>query len=298
MPTIKGYRQASELSGAIELGQAKVISRYALEFIVFADNASQGPLTIRSTAGLPLVGLDTYTFHGESDLTAVCKRKTPRNDPKQPLVWYVRCEFDNDPSSQSQENEDDADTAENRPPISEWDSEFGEEVLYQDFSDPRIDILNPVGHQFDPPVTRRVIYPVLTVERYQATFLPATILAYTDHVNSLAFYGAAAGKALMTQIRARQVIEDSTKLWQVTYRIRFAITPDGFDIKPLNQGSHYSTAPYAGDDAILEPFQKGGVPYVGNLNANGTKATGSTKTYSTFKGYPEADFDDLALYLL
>ena len=296
MPTIKGYRQAGELSGSVELGSEKVLRRYSLEFIVLADNTSQGPLTIRSTVGLPSVGLDTYVYHGESDITAVCKRKTPRNDTKQPLVWYVKCDFDNDPSSQSQENEDDATSAPSRPPIIEWDAEYGEEVLYEDFTSPTPKpILNPVGHQFDPPVTRRVIYPVLTVERYQSTFLPATILAYTDHVNSGAFYGASPGQALMTQIRAREVVEDASKLWQVTYRVRFAVNPDGFDLMPLNQGSHYSTAAYAGDDAILKPFIKDQVPYVGNLNADGTKTTGSTRTYSTFKAYPEADFDTLSL---
>lgn len=296
MPTVKGVRQATERSGAIELGSDKVIRRYSLEYLVMADNASQGPLTIQSTAGLPRVGLDTYVYNGESDITAVCKRKTPRNDPKQPLAWYIRCEFDNDASSQSQSNETDTDSATERPPIIEWDSEFGEEVLYQDYSTPtRKPILNPVGHQFDPPVTRRVIYPVLTVERYQATFTPATILAYTDHTNSVEFYGAAIGAALMTQIRARQVIEGADKLWQVIFRIRFAIGEDGHKIKPLNQGSHYATAAYTGDDSVLKPFIKDQVPYVGNLNADGTRATGTTRTYSDFKGYPSANFADLNL---
>lgn len=295
MPTIKGIRQASERSGTIELGSDKVIRRYSLEIVVLADNASQGPLTIRSTAGLPRVGLDTYVYNGESDITAVCKRKTPRSDPKQPLVWYIRCEFDNDASSQSQSDETDTDSATERPPIIEWDSEFGEEVLHQDFSDPRKAILNPVGHQFDPPVTRRVIYPVLTIERYQTTFTPATILAYTDHVNSAEFYGAAIGAALMTKIRARQVIEGAEKLWQVIFSIRFAIGPDGHKLMPLNQGSHYATAAYTGDDSILKPFIKDQVPYVGNLNADGTRATGTTRTYSEFLGYPSADFAALAL---
>jgi hypothetical protein len=293
MPTIKGYRQASELSGAIELGSEKVISRYSLEFIVIADNASQGPLTIRETAGLPQVGLDTYTYNGESDTSAVCKRKTPRNEPKQPLVWYVKCDFDNDPTSQSQENESDAGSATARPPIIEWDAEFGEEVLYYDFSSPdRLPILNPVGHQFDPPVTRRVIYPVLTVERYQTVFLASTILAYTDHINSNAFYGADPGHALMTNIRAREVIEDATKLWQVTYRIRFAVSPDGFDLMPLNQGTHYW------DNVLtknLIPFIEGQVPYVGKLLSTGIDGTGEPPEFSRFKPYPEADFDALFL---
>lgn len=294
MPTIKGYRQASELSGAIELGSEKVISRYSLEYIVIADSASQGPLAIRSTAGLPLVGLSTYAYNGESDSSAVCKRKTPRNDPKQPLVWYVKCEFDNDPSSQSQENEDDAASATARPPIIEWSAEYGDEVLYKDFSTPdRKAILNPVGHQFDPPVTRRVIYPVLTIERYQTTFVPATILAYTDHVNSGTFYGASAGQALMTEIRAREVVEDATKLWQVQYRIRFTVSADGFNIRPLNQGSHhYDNA----TDKNLIAFEEGKVPFIGNLKADGTEAeTMADWTYGDFKAYLDADFDALSL---
>lgn len=294
MPTIKGYRQASERSGSIELGSEKVISRYSLEYIVVADNESQGPLTIRATSGLPLVGLSTYSFNGESDTAAVCKRKVPRQEPKQPHIWYVKCDFDNDPSSQSQETEDDATSATARPPIIEWDAEFGEEVMYKDFSSPdRKAILNPVGHQFDPPVTRRVIYPVMTIERYQTTFLPGTILAYTDHVNSAAFYGADPGHALMSQIRARQVIEDAVKLWQVTYRIRFAVSEDGFDLRPLNQGSHHYDNT---TDKNLIAFKEGQVPFVGNLKADGTEApTQADWSYGQFKAYPEADFDALSL---
>ena len=292
MPTIKGYRQASELSGAIELGSDKVISRYSIEFIVIADNASQGPLTIRETAGLPLVGLDTYVYQGESDTTAVCKRKTPRNDPKQPLVWYVKCEFDNDPSSNSQENEENKDSALNRPADLEWDAEFGEEVLFLDFSTPRRPIVNPVGHMFDPPVTRRVIYPVLTIGRFQATFLPATILAYVDHTNSESFYGASAGQALMTQIRAQKVVEDGSQLWRVDYRIRFAVSEDGFDLRPLQQGSHHY-------DNILNKnlvaFVEDQVPYIGNILEEGTDGTDFPPEFARFKAYPSANFADLAL---
>lgn len=297
MPTLKGIKLRSDNSGSIELGQEKVLRRYVLEFHVIADNASQGPITIRSTSGLPLVGISTYNFNGESDVYAVCKRKIPTRDSRQPLLWTVRCEFDNDPASQSQETENDNQAAPDRPPIVEWDSEYGEEVLYQDFSTPRKDIVNPVGHAFDPPVTKRVIYPVLTVTRFQATFTPATILAFVDHVNDAEFYGADAGQALMTQIAARQVVEDAVKLWQVTYRIRFAISEDGFDLQPLNQGTHHYDNT---TDKNLVPFLDGQVPYVGNLTEDGTKAADGTRTYggldgTGFKPYPDADFDSLNL---
>lgn len=297
MPTVKGYRQLGEMSGSVELGDKKVISRYALEYVVIADNLSQGVITIRSTPGLPLVGLSTYSYAGESDTRAICKRKSPRRDTKQGLIWYVRCDFDDDPTSQSEQNEEDDTDAVDRPAIITWDAEYGEEVLYKDFSSPRKAIVTPIGHGFDPPVTKRVIYPICVIERFEATFTPAVILAYEDHVNSGDFYGVEAGRALMAKISAKQVVEDGTKLWQVSYRIRFAIHEDGFTLMPLNQDTHYKES--AGS-STLKPFLDGNVPYIGNLNANGTKAASGTRTYGGadeegFKPYPEAEFDDLNL---
>lgn len=294
MPTVLGVRQLGQQSGVIELGQDKVVRRYSLEYAVKADNTSQGPLTIRSTTGLPKVGLSTYSYNGESDPYAVCKRKAPTRNTKQPLIWVVRCDFDNDADSQSQENENDDQAATARPATIEWDAEFGDEVLTKDFSAPRKDVVNPVGLQFDPPVTRRVIYPVLTIQRYEATFNAATILAYIDRTNANAFYGAAAGQALMARIRARQVVEDGDKLWSVTYRIRFAMSPDGHNHMPLNQSTHYK------DGANLLPFEKGGVPYIGNLNLDGTAAPEGTRTYggsdgNGFVGNPRKDFGPLNL---
>jgi hypothetical protein len=295
VPTVKGYRQLGEMSGSLELGDKKVISRYALEYCVIADNLAQGVITIRSTIGLPKVGVSTYAYAGESDPRAVCKKKSPRRDTKQPLVWYVRCDFDDDPRSQSEENEDDDTDAVDRPVIVTWDSEYGEEILYRDFSDPRKPIVTPVNHMFDPPPTKKVIYPVCIIERFEPTFTPATILTYEDHVNTNDFFGAAAGRVLMAKITAKQVIEDATKLWQVTYRLRFAIHEDGFTMMPLNQDSMYR--PTAG--ATPEPFLKKNVPYIGNLNLDGT-ASGDTKTFGGadgvgFKPYPSADFDALGL---
>lgn len=295
MPYVKGYRQLGEMSGSIELGDKKVISRYALEYCVIAENISQGLITIRSTSGLPKVGLSTYSFEGESDLRAICKKKSPRRDTKQPLVWFVRCDFDDDPSSQSEENEEDDTDAVDRPVIVTWDSEYGEEILYKDFSSPRKPIVTPVNNMFDPPPVKKVIYPVCVIERYEATFTPATILTYEDHVNADPFYGAAAGRVLMAKITAKQVIEDAIKLWLVTYRLRFAIHEDGFTMMPLNQDGMFR--PTAG--ASPEPFIKKGVPYIGNLNLDGT-ASGDTKTFGGadglgFKPYPQADFDALGL---
>jgi hypothetical protein len=292
MPTVKGYRQAGEMSGSVELGEKKVISKYSLEYVVIADNTSQGVITIRSTSGLPIVGLSTYSYNGENDAFAVCKRKNPRRDPKNPLVWYVRCEFDDDPNSQAESNEQDQEPAVDRSPIVNWSSEYGEESLEIDYSDPPKEIVTPVGNPFDPPPTRRVIYPVVQIERFQATYTPAVQLAFVDHTNKDPFMGAAAGHALMAEIAAGQVVEDGVKLWRVIYRIRFSVK--GYVAKPINQDHKYLESP--GSTTLKsEPGNT-----LVNLNLDGTKAEYGTRTFGGadglgFKLYPEADFDSLGL---
>ncbi|QDV26748.1 hypothetical protein [Aureliella helgolandensis] len=289
MPTIKGIRKAAGQEGSIELGDEKLLRRYALEYLIIADNATQGPIEIWSTPGLPVVGVSTYAYAGESDLAAVCKRKVPKRDTKASRAWIVRVEFDNDPRSKSQETEADYPAATARPPIISWDSEYGEEILHRDYSEPPKPILNSAGLPFDPPITEQVVYPVLVIQRYQTTFTPATILAYENRANKEDFYTAPPGHALMSKIAATQVIEDAVKLWQVTYRIRFAV--DGFDLEPLNQSSHYRDP----GTSELVAFIKSNVPYIGNLKANGDKAAEGEESYGSFRRKKRVSFGPLAL---
>lgn len=282
MPTIKGVRSIGD--SAISLGKDKVISSYSLEYVVLADNLNQGPITIRSTSGLPLVGIDTYSFGGESDLTAVCKRKRPRQDTKQKLVWYVTCDFDNDPSSQSSEDEQNQPGATSRPLLLEWDSEYGERAIFKDFSSTPKACLSSNGEPFDPPLTTPIVYPVLNVTKYQTTFTVATKLQYENKVNSAPWNGAAAYTVLCSSIRATQVVEDGTQLWRVTYRFRYNPLPDGYLSMPLNRGTFY----YPGgtrSDSNRKYFKTAEqVPYIGILTATGDKASEGSETYGGYVG--------------
>jgi hypothetical protein len=264
----------------------KVVSSYSLEFCVIADNRSQGPLTIRQTSGLPLVNVTTYAYGGESDTTAICKRKSAKQETKNPLVWMVRCDFDNDPNSRSDDDEQNQPGATNRPPIITWDAEYGEKRMDKDYSSPRKAVVNTVGDVFDPPPTRPIVYPVLTIRRYQTTFTPATILAFVNKVNQDEFYGADPGAALMAAIRAQQVIEDSVKLWQVEYRIRFDVI-DKHKLELMSAGPRYRET--AGGPLI----RTGG--WIENLKADGTKAAAGDEAYVEFKPFQTADFDSLNL---
>jgi hypothetical protein len=294
MPSLKGYRLAGNQSGSAELSEDKLINRYSLEYLVIADNTSQGQITILLTSGLPRVGISSYSYHGESHPQALCKRKSAKRDTRNPLLWIVTCDFDNDPDSQSEDDEDTSTPATSKPPVVSWTSEYGEEVLHKDFSSPRKNIVTPAGTPYDPQYTRRVVYPVCTLTRYQASFTPATILAYEDHVNSESFLGAPAEHALMANIVANRVIEDGVMLWQVTYRVRFAVEPGGYRKFPLNVDYRYKESPSATEFINTQNGQL--IP----LNADGTKADEGTYTYGGadeegFLLYPTADFDDLAL---
>jgi hypothetical protein len=266
MPTVKGIRAIGDSD--MSLAQRKVISKYALEYLVMADNLSQGPIAIRQTAGLPLVGISHYSYGGEADLTVVCKRKTPRQDPKQKLVWYVNCEFDNDPSSQSQEDETNMPGATARPVRLEWDSEYGERVLYKDFSTPPKPVVSSNLEPFDPPLTTPIVYPVLTAMRFQSTFTVATKLAYENRVNETAWNGAAPYSVLCTSIRASQVVEEGTLLWQVTYRFRYNPLPEGYLAMPMNVGT-YKLVPVSSHRPEPRQFLSSGVVRIERLSGNG-----------------------------
>jgi hypothetical protein len=294
MPTLKGYRLAGNQSGSVELSEDKLINRYSLEYLVIADNTSQGQLTIQLTSGLPRVGISSYSYHGESHPEALCKRKSAKRDTRNPLLWIVTCDFDNDPNSQSEDDEDTSTPATSKPAVVKWTSEYGEEVLHQDFSSPRKDIITPAGNAYDPPITRKIIYPVCTLTRYQSAFTPATILAYEDHVNSGSFLGAPAEHALMASIVADRVIEDGVMLWQVTYRVRFAVQEHGFRLMPLNQDYRYKESSGSTTWTNTPNGQ------LVNLNADGTKAADGTRTFGGedeegFLPYPTANFNDLSL---
>lgn len=283
MPTLKGVRSLGDSD--ISLAQAKVISRYALEYLVISDNLSQGPIAIRETTGLPLVGISHYSYGGEADLTVVCKRKTPRQDPKQKRVWYVLCEFDNDPSSQSQEDETNQPGAVNRPVMLEWDSEYGERVLHQDFSSPPKPCVSSNWQPFDPPLTTPIVYPVLIATRYQSTFAVATKLAYENHVNASPWNGAAAYSVLCTSIRAVQVVEDGALLWRVTYRFRYNPMTDGYLEMPVNVGS-YKLVPRSGQSPRREAFMMNNTPYIAHLSGNGqTEVDFANATYGGPSSY-------------
>ncbi len=286
MPTIKGVRTLQEAPLAV--GDKRISTQYGLEYIVLADNAGQGPITIRETPGLPLVGITSYSYNGESDLSAVCKRKTPRQDTKQRLVWYVTCEYDNN-QDQMTVDEQNQPAADARPPEIEWDSEYGERVIFKDFSPGGSKpILSSNLEPYDPPRTTQIVYPILNVTVYRPTFTIATKLNYEGRVNSAAWNGAAAYTVKCAMIRARRVREGNGLYWQITFRFRYNPWPDGYWDMPLNQGT-YRLQPVPSERPRKIPVLNGSGYGIINLTGNGqAEAPYGSETY----GGPTSYIDD------
>lgn len=196
----------------------------------------------------------------------------------------------------------------------EWDSEYGERVLYKDFSTPPKPVVSSNWQPFDPPLTTPIVYPVLIATRYQSTFTVATKLAYEDHVNESAWNGAAAYSVLCTSIRATQVVEDGILLWRVTYRFRYNPLADGYLAMPINVGSWLLEPRSGALPKTVDLLSSAGAPYIAYLSGDGQSVVdfsaatfGGPSSYldntntshsvtPSFKTYPTADFDALGLF--
>lgn len=187
---------------------------------------------------------------------------------------------------------------ENRTPEWAWDFETIERIITQDVNG--VPTVNGVGEPFELTVPRAL--PVLTIERWEQTFDPNTILNYMNKVNDAAFWGAPVGTALMAGIRDRK---DTQEIWngvfyrKVTYTIKFALpfiadSLEGWKEILLNRGTFF----YDDIDPALKFHftDENGAQITGNLDAQGfALADGLPPELLRFDIFEEADFSALNL---
>jgi len=242
---------------------------------------------VANVVGLPRIGTDSVILPG-----AFCIQRSFQEVG--PATWEVECTFDN-----TQKRGDDS-TPANEPwdidPEWSWGSENMEVPLTYDAQDPTRGITNSAGEPL-PPTTTQIAIPVLTIRRAELAFNDSIIDTYVNKVNSTAYWGRAAGKALMAGITAQTAKKDYTKYFNVEYTIKFSPLPEGWAFKPLDEGSYYwnggvgtgTKVPF-GDDA----FQQ----VIGNLNGSGGKnASPLTPSFVTpaYNRYNKVNFNTLNL---
>lgn len=255
-------------------------------YVVQSDDESDREAEIGLTSGVPKIGSASDVYFG---CTCISRNITEQS----PLVWHIECQFSSvSNGGGGDEVEEDVEPWDRQPEWF-WGAETMEEPLLYDAQDPDIAIANSALEPL-PPITKPVVIPVLTIDRYELDFDPDTILLYTNKVNDGEFWGADIDQALMAAITAKPERINGTKVWKVTYVIKFKIDEYGWTVRLLDQGTYYWSGTVGSSQKL--PFSDDAFQQViGNLNGSGGKNTTTTPEFVTFNRYENANFDDLNL---
>jgi hypothetical protein len=120
-----------------------------------------------------------------------------------------------------------------RDPEAEWSSITVRRAIQRDSRGRPV--RNSAGIAFEPPPEVEEIIPVLKYARNEATFDPAIIKAYENHVNDAEWNNNDVYTVLCANIGARKVKEgDWPSFWRVSYEFRFRT--EGWELRILDNG--------------------------------------------------------------
>lgn len=184
---------------------------YSRTFQVVTSDPLDGPLLVRTAAGIPQRG-SIYATATEFDPGAKVKTVNPAQDADNPKVWTVRVEYDS-------VTEDKPENPLDRPAEITWSAAPYSRVVWRDVDGKAI--LNSAGSYFDPPLEVDDSRPVLTIVRNEATYNPAVAIDYQDAINSDSWLGFAPRQAKVAKIEASSAIENDVFYWRVVREFHF-----------------------------------------------------------------------------
>lgn len=245
-----------------EYGQS---NRFTRNFQILAQNRTDDLDTVKGlTIGLPLY-LSPYG-------STASRAKSYRWDRVIPGSEYWTCEVGYE-ELDDPDNEDPENPLADLPEIDLVMEAAEEPLLYtgERSSSGLVvgqGIVNSAGEPFNPPPTKQVFHPKLTISRNESIDTDAMTLArrYAGKVNADVFWGAAAGEARITGISAKPFQRegqdgDRTPYIKMTYTIQFA---DTWKLSLLDQGTFYWDI-----NGNKIQFEANGQPTIGLLDGTG-----------------------------
>jgi hypothetical protein len=287
--------------------------QYTVRYYVTTDDANDGPATISSAVGIPLIG-EPYQLGNELDTAAfvVDKRATQRESPYE---WEVEVTYSTPAAGEVNPTETD-DPAEQPPEIS-----FGFQSrtvvvpgYYQDPEAPslqrrcQLGILASNGVPFDPQPEMEWHDPVIRVKKNLRTVSAIELMDIANTVNSVDFYGAYPRTFKLSPPTAvRQYHPTFGFYWECQFE--FIYRWETWDLELLNRGEFWlDESP--GQEALL-PFKDAeGHPFVGLLDEDGMPINsgladktkwgryfdgGDMPTWTVLRIYREIDFNSLGI---
>lgn len=274
-------------------------------FDVFTDSVSDGTQVALTaddgSTSIPSIGdahpVDTY---------ALCRNIDAEPKESEPKKFVVTVTYNTQTNFAGINFSGSQTPQQYQSPLDEpYEITFGfnteEEVLWEDFSTTPKEILNSAGQMFDPPVTRQILIPTMTVTRSEATFHPSKPINYVNRINSEDWtLGSAAtiakGIARCAGITGVSRNTSGVTYWRVTYEFHFKAEKWN-PVKILDQGLFCKNS--NGDFVPAEDDNGEAVTFPVNLDGNGFQVVPFSSPrafYLEFNIYEEVDFNNLALF--
>lgn len=267
--TVTGDRVAS-LGGDRTQGGHRTYQRVIR---VATNNRMDGPLTVRTAAGVPQIGT-AFSFGTDADPTAFVRRILVRQVSK--YIWEVTCDY----SSQDYDPVQDVANPLMRPPRRQWGSVGFSQGLYEDLDGNAV--VNSRGEPYDPPVERERSIQVYTVVRNEPFFDAMSAYQYADAVNSDQFLHAPPGYAKFSHPQAEDHYENGVAYWQVRYEI--LLHPLGWDERRLDEGVDTKADSDGTKYTVMVPLDG-----AGDKLSEG-EITAGNYVYNTFRRYRRMPF--------
>lgn len=293
MPTLLGVKEGSvSYDQNLEDRDGKQVEKGSskLTYYVLADSLSDGEDEIFGTSGIPaLFAVGSGGGRASKRTAKETNRVRHPNTGAVTALWEVDVSFSTDVDP-----EDEEDDPTLKPPEVRWHGETEEEVLEED---PITGEAIQTDAEEPILITTPIVLPVLEIKRYESyPFDPNTMLAYSHHTNSTAFWGAPTGSALFLPPEVDEETIDEIKYAVVTYRIKFKIKPgvaEPWKARVLHHGFKYRPNP--GDPPKIYQDRTGN-PATINLAPGGTKLPdGDPPNYKEFNRFAKANFNTLNL---
>mgnify|MGYP003612427028 CR=1 FL=1 len=277
----------------------KGVRRYTRTFQVITDDYTLGPGLVATL--VPTLLYEPYNLGtGEADLYAILKRKDARPVEGQLGIWEVICEYDSAPldfgtqggSSPGAGSAPGAGNNQVAPNLRPWvikcGSNKGTKFLQKDVNN--VDVVASNGQPFDPPLEVPTAFPTLQITAYKATFAFATILIYTNAINSDAWQGFAPRRLRCIEYTATTQYDNGAFFWQIDLTLEYNPDADWNPVKVLDAGTVYKESMSKPPQPILDST---GNPVTAPVPLNGAGMplnAGAALVYLDFTAYREVAF--------
>lgn len=208
------------------------------------------------------------------DPLSICRRRRFDQDSEEPWLYWVTCDYSNQPLDGERPDEHEDPNPLNRPADISWDSEEVRIAVYKDLDGKPI--LNTAHQKYETALEVEYRRRVITIVKNYATYDDSTAENYENKVSSAIFLNKAAGTVYCKRISARRMFEGNIYFFQVMFQFMWDVRGWKANLVSVGNQELVSTSPMK-----WKPItDNGGIPISTPvlLTNTGTKASGNPPT--------------------